>query len=90
MKVYLVSSGNYSDYMIHGVFSSMEKAGEFQTKYRNILVESRRGYAKDFNDIEERVLDFGLKIPPGLKQWDVRIGWESGDCTAWEDRKSVV
>lgn len=47
MKVYMVTSGCYSDYSVDGVFSTMEKA------------ETYKALLSDANDIEELHVDAG-------------------------------
>lgn len=62
MKVYLVSSGEYSSYGINCVFSTKEKAEE----YINLSIEYGN-YNKDYFDIEEYDLDPEIKIPHNYK-----------------------
>lgn len=45
MKVFLVSTGSYSDYNVEGIFSTYEKANDF------------KNYIRYANDIEEYELD---------------------------------
>lgn len=47
MKVYAVNSGIYSDYRIHAMFSTKEKATEFMFFFHD----------SDYNEIEEYTLD---------------------------------
>ena len=51
MKVYILTSGCYSDYSIEGVFSSREKAQE----YADIIMKDKT--YNDFNDIVETEVD---------------------------------
>ncbi|MBO5080351.1 MAG: hypothetical protein J6B82_05665 [Bacteroidaceae bacterium] len=67
-KVYAVTSGEYSDYHIKGIFDSREKAEE----YINYSTYS------DLNDIEE----YNLNEPPdkGEKIFEIRSDFENIDC----------
>jgi hypothetical protein len=51
MKVYIVSTGEYSDWSIQGIFSTREKAEEF------MRVVPAGGYDNEYNDIQEHELD---------------------------------
>ena len=55
-KVFVVTTGCYSDYSIKGIFSSKEKAEQYMVACRG----SAACWDKDFNDIEEHILDQGL------------------------------
>ena len=56
-KVYLVSSGSYSDYSVLGIYSTKE------------LAERAAEVMAADNDIEEMELDVILETPPGLLAW---------------------
>ena len=72
-KVYLVTDGDYSDYRVLGVYSSMEKA-----EHAKLL------YAAD-NDVEEYELDAVPESPPGLLAYVV-IMELSGDVShMWQE-----
>jgi hypothetical protein len=65
----MVSSGDYSDYSVSGVFTSRERAEKW--------MDACGG--KNFNDIKEMPLDEGLdEIERGLKLFGVEIT-KSGD-----------
>lgn len=66
MKVYVVTTGNYSDYGIEGIFSTEEKANEFME-----ALEDER----DWNAIAEWDMDdaAGTKIKDGHSPWRVLI-----------------
>jgi hypothetical protein len=59
-KVWLVSTGDYSEYHVHGVYSTEEKA-----------LVAKEAYNAD--KIEERELDAMPDSPPGLYGWLVRM-----------------
>ncbi len=71
--VYAVESGQYSDYRVHGVFSTEEKAQEALSMFGDSSAW-----------IEKRELD---SFPPpalqGLKKWAVRM-WMDGEV--WDVR----
>ena len=85
MKVYLVSTGEYSDYHIVGVFSTHEKAQEYidinkayaaaRDSLNGVFVE---GVRDDFNDIDEREVDKDLEICEH-PVWIVRIALDTGN-----------
>jgi hypothetical protein len=59
-KIYISSTGEYSDWSIHAVFSSREKAEAYQLLVRDALSEEeRKYYGQRFNDI----LEFELGEP---------------------------
>ena len=60
IKVYLVSSGRYSDYGIEQVFSTKEKAEEYIRLSKEYSDES-------LNEIEEYELDPQIKLPHHFK-----------------------
>ncbi len=73
-KVYLVSTGDYSDYRVVGVFSSNKAAVAF--------MEVGNPRPRDFNEIETYQLDTEIdKIKAGLLPWDVRMAL-NGDHAA--------
>lgn len=79
-KVYLVSSGEYSDYSIDGIFSSKEKAMAFMYHFHK-----EDGYG-GYNDVAEREVDpWGEQIDQGLTLWRVYIR-KQGDT----DRCSMI
>lgn len=64
----MVSTGQYSDYSVVGVFTSRENAAEFVER-----VSEAESYP-DFNDVEEMELDGSLpQIRAGLKPWFVQM-----------------
>lgn len=67
-KVYVVTSGEYSDYHIKGIFDSREMAEE----YINYSTYS------DLNDIEE----YNLNEPPDKREkiFEIRSDFENIDC----------
>lgn len=66
MRIYAVTSGEYSDYRIEGVFSTKEKADAFAL----LVFEA--------NDIEEYVLDFRVADVEGTI-WCCDIALATGD-----------
>ena len=66
MKVFIVSSGSYSDYHILGIYSTREKAEH-----------AKKLYASD-NEIEEFNLDEIPNVPPGLFLYGVHMN-KNGD-----------
>ena len=60
-KIYIVTSGEYSDYTIERVFSTKEKANEFVQQH-----------GTDYR-IEEYVIDEEEKVKKEEKIWDVEI-----------------
>lgn len=73
MKVYMVTSGEYSDYGVCGVFSSMEKAQEYM------------GRPEQFNDVKELEVD---SVPPRVwkQMWTVDLDYK-GDLTHYYDNR---
>ena len=66
-KVYLVTSGSYSDYSVVGVFSSRENAVEFMSRVGE-------GDYNNWNDVDEMDLDATLpQIRAGLTPWFVEM-----------------
>ncbi len=61
MKIFLVSSGSYSDRATDGLYSTMEKAEE-----------AKKLFNAD-NDIEEWELDAAPEHPPGLYRHQVKM-----------------
>lgn len=73
-KIYLVSSGSYSDYGIDAVFSARENAKLYMATFQ------RNGY-DDYNDIEEKELDPCVEdIKSGRKAFHVEMEYD-GSCT---------
>lgn len=65
MKVYVCTSGDYSDFKIEGIFSTKEKAEEYYN------------FFKDLNDIEEWELDnFGFDKFKGSQFYKVTVDLE--------------
>jgi hypothetical protein len=69
MKMYLVSSGQYSDYSVLGIYSTKEKADEAVAIY-----------AAD-NDIEEWDVDDLPPHPPGEFRWSITM-LDNGDVAS--------
>lgn len=65
MKSYLVTSGVYSDYRVHGVYSTKEKADDAATLF--------------VGDVEEYELDAVPEHPPGTRLFCVSMILETGD-----------
>lgn len=66
-KVYLVSSGSYSDYSVAGVFSTKENAAEFMARV------GEDGHS-DWNGVQEVEIDAALpQLRAGLKPWFVQM-----------------
>lgn len=59
MKVYIVSTGSYSDWMILGIYSTQEKAEKARADYNAE------------NDIKEYAVDEFPQIPDGLRPYCV-------------------
>jgi hypothetical protein len=67
---FIVTSGEYSDYRIKGVFSTKEKAEQFKLLY-------------DYDDIEEWDLDPEVPVlPEGVYPWHVDMK-RDGDCIVY-------
>jgi hypothetical protein len=76
MKVYVVTSGCYSDYGIEAVFDSMELAQNFISLYKNV---------GDLNGIEEYDLSpYELQVKDGLIGFNIKMD-KNGD-TDWIDK----
>lgn len=72
-KVYLVTSGEYSDYRVDAVFSSKELAQKFIDSFKK---EEKYSYG-GFNDILEMDIDPSeLEIREGLRPYCVTISKE--------------
>lgn len=56
MKVFVVTTGCYSNYGIRGIFSTLAKAQQ----YMNQCIASEECWYKDFNEIEKWSLDAAL------------------------------
>lgn len=63
MRVYVITSGCYSDYGIEGIFSTRKKAEDYITKTKAAKEQGGDDFwiDDDFNDIQEWVLDEQLK-----------------------------
>ena len=68
MNVYVVTSGEYSDYRINGMFSTEVKAQEFIEVNKEKRKKHSSYYYDDFNDIEEYELDCSDKYFPLINQ----------------------
>ena len=66
-KAFLVTTGEYSDYRVEGVFTTREKAEEFASHYHP-------GYNEA--EIEEVILDVKIDQPRGMKYWYVSFDRE--------------
>ena len=65
-KIYIISSGSYSDYSVWGVCSTKELAE------KTIDVLNKMKYSDEY-EIEEYELDIINKIPPGYEPWEVHM-----------------
>ena len=66
-KVYVVTSGDYSDYDIRAIFTTKELA----EKYKQSFIK-KDGYRSYFNDIEEYELDaYSEELKNGYKRFNV-------------------
>ena len=74
MKVYLLSTGCYSDYSVVGVCSSKEKAEEIMSRFK--------GGWDGWNDIEEMELD-ALHKPEGVRP--IRVWMEMDGSSEVEE-----
>lgn len=80
--IYLVSVGSYSDYGVHGVFSSKEKAEKY------IKLMSAHFIYSEFNEIEEYTLDLGVsELDKGLLPFTVYMA-ENGDVSSVSEEYS--
>lgn len=75
MKVYIVTTGSYSDYSIKGVFSSVSKANQYIEKCRAF---EECWLDKDFNSIEEYEMDSSLK-ERAYEQWAASLFLDTGE-----------
>ncbi len=64
-KIYLVTSGSYSDYKVNGVFSTEQKAKHF--------IDLQYFSAYDYPQIETMTLDRGDEIPEGFSIFSVKM-----------------
>jgi hypothetical protein len=71
MKVYVLTSGEHSDYRVEGVFSSEDAARRFTEKFP-------KGEFDDWNDPIEHEVDEPLDHEMG-PSWTVKINLESGE-----------
>lgn len=70
-RVFILTSGTYSDYHIDGVFSTKEGAERFAGPEQPPDKQHRNPWHKHFT-VEEHPLDPGLNhLPPGLSPWSV-------------------
>lgn len=67
MKVYMVTSGQYSDYGVEGIFSTIEKAQE----YINCSLAGKEYSSQYFNDIQEIEVDnmYNFVVRDGYKSF---------------------
>ena len=65
-KIYLITSGNYSDYSVWGVCSTKKKAEQ------TIKILDKEKHYDDFR-IEEFTLDFIDQLPPGHEPWRIEM-----------------
>ena len=73
-KVYIIEQGNYSDYKVVGIFSTMEKA---QQIVAIINKGDEDGYVRDEATIAERELDpFINELNEGLKLFGVVMDYD--------------
>lgn len=80
--VYLVSSGIYSDYSVHGIYSTRKRA------------EARSRLVRDANEVQEFILDEGIEaVNQGLNSWLVHF-YEDGSTSPfqsdWEFSNSIT
>ena len=64
MKVYLVTTGSYSDFDIEAVFSTKEKAEEFKRIYSSTL--STLAFSKKYSyyvDLNDEILEYDVDSP---------------------------
>lgn len=81
-KVYVVTTGSYSDYGVRAIFSTRKKAEEYmeRCKAANNSDTENDGYCyvdTDFNSIEEWTLDEGLQ-ERAYDRWHVGIMLDDG------------
>jgi len=76
-KVYVVSSGSYSDYSIDAIFSTKEKADQYLATQKAVIKHS---CLDQYNDVEE----FRLDVPK--RQWETTVVWmaKNGDLAGVE------
>ena len=80
--VYLVSSGSYSGYSVHGIYSTRKRA------------EARSRLVRDANEVQEFILDEGIEaVNQGLNSWLVHF-YEDGSTRPfqadWEFSNAVA
>lgn len=91
-KLYLLTSGQYSDYHVEGVFSSLEKVEEYKLQHKRLFINYEREVCKNesveelldnyyhyFNDPEEISVDEAI-LPSGLQPYNVTMD-TNGDNT---------
>ena len=91
--IYIVTSGNYSDYSIVGVFDSEENAKSFIESSSDTSNDERSYF--DYMEIEEHDLNPGIKqIRKGLKYYGARMdregNTESVEVRAPETRERSI
>lgn len=88
-KVYVVTTGSYSDYGINGIFSTEELA----QKWIDANMNSSDGWHRDFNPIIEYTVDNPSQIDPVEKtQYSVAIDANTGDVVpgrTWENKEVI-
>lgn len=77
MKIYCVTKGEYSEYGIFAMFSTMETAQQCIDDAKTI----DSGYGGVNDDIEEWELD-SIEPLKGRKPFEVKMDWESGNGKA--------
>lgn len=74
-KAYLVTSGEYSDYRVRGVFTSRENAERF-------MDASREQIGSQFNEIEEYTIDLSdAPLRAGLVPFSVQMRRDGNDAS---------
>ena len=84
-KFYLLTSGQYSDYHVEGIFSSLEKIEEYKSQHKKLYLDYERktfpndsdeelleDYNNEFNDPIEISVDEAI-LPSGLLPYNVMI-----------------
>ena len=82
-KLYLLTSGQYSDHHVEGVFSSLEKVEEYKLQHKRLFLNYEREiyknepdeellemYIHNFNDPIEISVDEAI-LPSGFQPYDV-------------------
>ena len=94
-KLYLLTSGQYSDYHVEGVFSSLEKVEEYKLQHKRLFINYEREVCKNesveelldnychyFNDPEEISVDEAI-LPSGLLPYRVTINTNGDNAVAY-------